>query len=356
MSLERVSVQVDGAAFADWEKVTVHAGIKDKARSCVILMNDRPGAPVWPVVFKSGAKIVVKAGGDLSFTGFVDNREPRLTPENFKVTISARSKAQDAIDSSVDHTKPDYVNTHVAAVAQDQDAFGVGYSIDFKPDNFARWRPNPGHTLFESLEPLCQEEGATMFGQPDGSVKITRAGANPPSQSGALIEGVNLWKMGATFDESGQHSKITEHGQSYKGNGGQAIAISASANNDNVTRTRPLHHHHDRDTDRGRLTKRAKRRRDAEQGEGIRAHGQTRGWRDTGGMLWTPGNKVFVKSPSLALTQDMLIESVAYDQDGKNSGGTIAHLSLVDPRAHGGKGGGVNKSGQAWGFDDSEAS
>ena len=102
------------------------------------------------------------------------------------------------------------------------------------------------------------------------------------------------------------------------------------------------------------MTKRAERRRDKEQGEGTRAEVAVKGFRDDSGALWEPGNKVFVISPSVALSQNMLIETVMYRQTGGESGGSDCALSLVDPRAHGGKGGGVNKSGSEWAFDGSQ--
>lgn len=59
---------------------------------------------------------------------------------------------------------------------------------------------------------------------------------------------------------------------------------------------------------------------------------------DAGKLIWT-------ESPYLDVTQDMLIERVSYDQD---ESGSIATLSLVDPRAHGGKKGKGSKSGKSW--------
>ncbi len=356
MTLETVTVSVGGQNFATWEKITIHAGVKHAVRSLELHIVDQLGAPLAPGVFGAGAFVTATASGDLMFTGYVDRLRPHLDGKTYTAVISARSKGQDALDSSVDHTKPDYVNSNVLSVAQDQDAFGIGFSADFKPDGFDRWRPNVGHTLWEALVPLCEDEGATMSGQPDGSIKITRAGESAEPQGGPIVEGVNLWKGDGDFDLSGQHSVVNEHGQSYKGSGAQAIAIHAVASNDTVTRHRPLHHHHDRQTDRHRALRRAKRRRDKEQGEGKRAPGvHMRGWRDSGGAIWMPGKKVYVKSPSLYLCQYMLIESVLYTQGGKTEEGTFSQLHLVDPRAHGGTGGGVNKSGADWDFDDSAA-
>ncbi len=350
--LETVTISVGGGSIP-FESVKVRASVKEVARVLEFEFADVVGAPTWPGTFAGQPQASVTGGGDLVFTGYVDSRSPRLTAKDYRVNIRARGKGQDMVDCTVDHTRPDYVNQTVLAIAQDQDRFGIGFSADFSPQKIDRWRPNPGETLFHALEPLVEDEGATFFGQADGSVKITKAGASAGSQSGALIEGVNIMSASAHLDDSGQHSIITQHGQSYKGNGKQAIAISAQANNGQISRLRPLDHHHDRETSRDRLKSRAQDRRDREQGEGLRARVEVKGWRDSGGAIWSPGNLVFIKSPSLGLTSNMLIETVVYSQDGKR--GTSCALGLVDARAFGGGGGGVNSSAADWGFDSSDA-
>ena len=353
--LEHVSITIGGAPFTLWDEVVVHASVKETCRSASVTFQDSVATPVWPSLFIGQPAFVVSIADGPIFTGFVERAAPKLTPKTFMVTLSGRTKAADALDCTVDHTKPDYVNSHVLAVAQSQDRFGIGFAADFTPDGFDRWRPNPGDPLFHSLVPLVEEEGATLHGLGDGSIRITRAGESATPQSGALVYGVNIWDLDGEFDTSAQHSLIKCHGQSYKGNGVQNIAIVAEANNALVTRFRPFEEHHDRHTDRDRLKRRAKRRKDKEQGEGVRCSGRLRGWRDPGGGLLTPGKLMFITAPPLALSQYMLIESLTYRQNGKTSGGTIAGLHFVDPRAHGGKAPKVSKSGKAWGFDDSEA-
>jgi prophage tail gpP-like protein len=356
VALEQVTVTVGGSNFTQWESISIHASVKHAARTASIHFVDTVGAPMAQGIFSGSPPITISATGDLLFTGYVDCIEPKLSPTEYVVDISATSKGQDAVDSSVNHTKPDYVNSNVLKVAQDQDQYGINFSCDFSPDGFPRWRPNPGTTLFESLMPLCEDENATMAGQPDGSIKITRAGATAQPQGGYLLEGMNIVDGSATFNTSGQHSKVQVHGQSYKGTGAQSLQIMAEADNSQITRTRPVVEHHDRDTDTARVTRRATRRRDREQGEGIRANiSKLPGWRDSTGMLWTPGNKVYVISPSLYLSQYMLIEQVVYSQSGHEHEGTKCDLHLVDPRAQGGMGGGVNQSGSAWGFGNAAA-
>ncbi len=82
---------------------------------------------------------------------------------------------------------------------------------------------------------------------------------------------------------------------------------------------------------------------------GTTAQITVKGWRDAAGKLWQPGWLIPVHVADLGLAQEMMIESVSYEQQDAGTGdGTVARLSLVDPRAYGGKAGKGGKSNAAW--------
>lgn len=371
MSTEIVTVSVGGLLYRGWETVDIRASVKQAARSFELKIAVEIGANAVASAFQPFTPLTIHSVpvgptgpqnsdlGDLVFTGYVDRYRPHLSAKegggsNAHIMISGRAKGQDVVDSSVEHRKSDYVNKTLLQIARDQDQFGVGFSVGpgLTLEPIDRWRPNPGQPLFDALDELCHDAECTMAGQPDGSILLTRAGAAPPRQ-GAIIEGINLLVGEADLDVSGRHSKVHAHGQAAYGNGAQNTQISVLANDSTVPRNRPLHIHHHRHTSRRRLANKASHHRDHEAGNAIRATPTMQGWRDDGGMLWTPGNKTFVQSPFLAIVQDMLIEGVTYKQSVPE--GTIAKLELVDPRAHGGSKGAVDKSGAAWNMDSSDA-
>jgi prophage tail gpP-like protein len=368
MAGEIVSVVVGGVTYRGFEQVKVRGGVKEAARSFELKVAAEAGPSAVASIFQPFTPVQIFAAmegggsgsddddlGDLVFTGYVDRYRPKLSKSEAHITISGRAKGQDAVDSSVEHRKSDYVNQTSLAIAQDQDIFGIGFSIDagltLTPQD--RWRPNPGQTLFHSLDALSHDDECTMAGQPDGSIKMTQAGVNPPRQPTPLIEGVNILVGEADFNVSGRHSSVNVHGQAAYGNGAQNTQISATATDQTVPRTRPIHIHHHHHTDQGRISRKATHHRDHEAGNAIKATITAQGWHDDSGMLWTPGNVVWTESPFLALAQDMLIEAVEYMQDDKE--GSLTKLELVDPRAHGGQGGGVNQSGKSWNMDSSDA-
>jgi prophage tail gpP-like protein len=355
MQTETVTVVVGNQRYDSWISVNVRGSVKEAARSIKLVVAAEFGADQVAQAFKDQTPIAAYAGSDLIFTGYVDDLQPELGPDGpSTITISGRSKGADAIDCSADHTKPDYVGKTLHEIAKDQDVFGIGFTTDTKFDPIDRFRFNPGESLFRGLEILARDHGVTLAGQPDGGVKFTTAGAVPPRQPGFLAQGVNIQRGSSSHNSANRHSNVHVHGQSYKGVGKQNTAIDAEAKDKTVKRVRPVHVLHKGHATDKRVKKHAEHRRNREAGGGLTAIITTPGWRDETGALWTPGNKVWVSSPFLMISQDMLIEAADYLQDGEQEGTRVV-LNLVDPRAHGGKAPKVNKSDSTWDMDDSDA-
>ncbi len=344
---EDIAVTIGGQSFRRWKKLGMKASVKDAARTFDLDGSLRLGGGDAAQVFPP-APVVITVAGVSFFTGAVDRYRPKLTATEVSMALSGRSKGADAVDSSADHTKGDYVGKTLLQVAQDQDAFGIGFTADFAMTPIDRTRPNIGESLFEFLCAHVDNEMCTMAGQGDGSIKFTRAGASAKRQPGRIVEGFNYFEGTADHDWAKRHSECHVHGQSHKGSGSSATQLHAVEKDASVTRHRPLHVVHPGHTDSDRVTKRAKNHLDAAAGEGTRLPYRASTWRDSGGALYMPGNLIWVEAPSLSIVQDMLIESCSWEADGKD--GEHVDLDLVDPKAHGGQGGkGVNKSASVWG-------
>lgn len=350
MPAEFVAVEVGGTRYSGWESVSAQASVKEACRSVTLTVDAAFGNEATLALFQLFTPIRVYGGSDLIFTGYIDSRRTRCDMQNGQIEIGARAKGQDAVDCSCVHETGRFENRSPLDIAKELDTFGVGFSSDVDLEKIPEFQLQPGESLFRCVERLCRDQGATLAGQPDGSVRLTKAGQTAKRQPGALRQGVNIKVGESNFDGSNRHSKIIARGQSYDGHGDGALRIEVVAQDSTVPRARPLIHVQDGNTDMTRLSARAKNRRDKAQGEGVRATIVTAGWRDDAGTLWTPGAKVWTESSFLGLAQDMLIESIDYRQDAEE---TLASLSLVDPRAHGGASGSVGRasgSTGAWAF------
>jgi prophage tail gpP-like protein len=198
----------------------------------------------------------------------------------------------------------------------------------------------PGETVFRLLERLCRQQGLVMTGQPDGSIKFTKTA---PGMHAALIEGINCKGLEADHNWAGRHSHVIARGQRASGVGTSSLQIEQLAQDSAVNRYRPVVMVVDGDTDPQRAQQAAKWRQAREAGHSLKATIRVQSFRDDGGTLWTPGNLVPVDSDFLGIQGVMAVERVHWSQS--RAAGSVSTLSLCDPRALGGEGGGSAPGG-----------
>ena len=205
--------------------------------------------------------------------------------------------------------------------------------------------------MFQFLERYARAQHVALAARADGGIKFWTA-EKPARHAGALEEGRNMLRAEAEHDWRGRHSHYAVRGQRALGTSLDAMEIEAVARDETVPRWRPTIIVVEEDIDDERAKKRARTHRDRAAGRSLSARVHVQGFRDDAGTPWEPGRLIHVHSPALAITQDMLIETVRFEQD---NGGSKAELSLVDARAYAGKAGRGSKSGESWKQDDSEA-
>jgi prophage tail gpP-like protein len=350
MGEELVTVSAGGQTWTAFRRVMVQASLKEAARSfhLDIAAEASPGDAM--AAFYAGSEVEILFNGELALRGYVDRYQPKISEHaSAEIVVSGRSRSQDLIDSSAVHKTGRFENKDPEEIGQELDQAGVGIKTDQKLDKVPVYQITQGETVFRCLERLCRSQGVTMSGQPDGSILITKASSK--RHAGGLFHPGNIKAADADHNWSGRHSKVIVRGQRPFGSGDDSLAIEAASEDATVGRHRPVIVVQDEDTDKPRAKKRAKNRRDKEAGNALKAHVTVQGFRDDDGTLWTPGFLVWTESRFLALAQDMVIESVKFEQDRKN--GSIAVLGLTDPRAHGGKTKG-GKSGKDWSTDAGE--
>lgn len=332
--------------YTGFESVTVHAAVNKAARTFQAVLAAELGASATNAIFSTDSNVSITTNGEVLFTGIIDQKEAEIEPESASITISGRSLSADLIDSSAMHETGYFENQDPLQIAQAiSQGIGAQWQSDQPLDKLDQYKLQWGETCYRCVEKMIRDQGLTITGTKDGNALITKAGTK--RQSGMLIEGENIKRGSAIYNNSNRHSKITVRGQRPVGHGDQNLEIEATEQDSGVQRYRPILIVQDNDTTQQRAQKRAKNRKDRAAGNARKATILVQGFHDDSGQLWEPGNLVFTDSPFLDLAQDMLIESVEYRQDDK---GSVCTLSLVDPRAYGGEGsaGSGNKSGGEW--------
>ncbi|MBN9459063.1 MAG: hypothetical protein J0I54_20715 [Bosea sp.] len=360
---ENVSIMVGGEPWPDWESLTWTAAINEAARSLTLdVAPDNANLEKIHAYFSGRAPIVVRsshvdgAEGDLVFTGKLDSKMPGMTSGRRSFRIAARGTGAALVDNAAVHSTGRFRSMTPKQIAEALDETNCRIVADTGAGIvIPRFQITPGETVFAALERMTRDRRLTLRGEADGAVAITK-GATGRRHAGGLIEGRTLGDSSATHDFSKRHHKYIVRGQSPDGTGADSTEIEEQSEDDGVEgpRTRVLIA--DKDLQKSDAKEYAQHLRDRAAGNALKASLEQPGWRDEAGTLWTPGNLVWVESPWLDVRQDLLIERVSGTQtksDG-NGGGSKASLSLVDPRAYGGKKGKGNKSGSSWTMSEDE--
>lgn len=344
MQEEFVTVVAGGANWSAFRRVMVRAAFNEGARSFHIDIAAEPVPSAAFAAFGAGQQISILFTGDLVLAGYVDRYQPKIGEHNqAEIAVSGRSKSQDLIDSSGKHKTGRFDNKTIVEIMKEVNTTSAEITTDQELEKIPFYQLVQGETIFRLGEKLARSQGLTLTGDPDGKLRVTKAGSQ---RNGPIIEGQNMKIGEADHNWSGRHSKIIVRGQRPFGHGEEALEIEAIATDSAVKRERPVIVIADDDTDKKRAKKRANTRRDREAGNSLKANVTLEAFHDDGGKLWTPGALTFLESPFLAIQQDMLIESATYTQD--RDSGSLCVLGLVDPRAYGGKGGKGGSAGDGW--------
>jgi len=352
---EIVSVEVDGVRYTAFVRAQARAGYKEAARAFELRIAAELGASATHAVFRAGAEVSVYSNDDLLLTGFVDQKRPHYSARNAHMVITGRSKSGDLIDSDPDHGTGHFENKDPAEIgAELAEGYGATFRTDQTLSKLESYQLTPGASIFREIEKMARRQGMTLSGTADGDILITKPDGSK-RHAGGVFEGQNLLVGNADHNWSNRHSRYSFKGQRILGHGARRLHMVATSKDGAVKRKRHKTVIHDDDGPIDDLKERATNRRNRAAGEALKATISTAGFRDQAGKIWEPGYLVWVESPYLDIAQDMLIEAVDYSSGPE---GSLALLSLVDPRAFGGKGAGGgkgNKSGSEYEIDDSEA-
>ncbi len=335
MRTEDVTLTVGGSALRGFQEVNITRSAEDAA----IPFGMKATNPSWTAdafALRMGAAVQIRAGSDLMADGYIDDYAgDHGEGGSHEVRVSGRSKSQDVVDCPPAKHKTGRVeNKTLLQAANEFDEFGVGFTSDVELKPIEKIQRNPTETVFQTLERHARREGLLLMGEPDGKVKITKAGAK--RIAGALVEGsppIKSFKV--HFTAKGKHSPVIARGQRTTGTDKRSMRQEIQEFDPTVGRYRPIILFVEGDADDEKLKKRARWESSRRGGASCSVSVTVFGWRDQSGKLWEPTRLMAIKFPSERIDQDMTLSSVTFKQSIKD--GTIAELEFVDPRSLGGK-------------------
>jgi len=330
-----VSLAVDGVDYSGWQDVNVTFSIETIANSFDLKLTDRTND--FTTSFFDGDACSVKLGGETVITGFIDNFEPSLSPDQHDIRATGRDATGDLVDCSAVHNPGEWRGrTALQIVTALCAPFGIAVTTQADIGrSFASFKLQEGETAFEAIDRLCKARALLPISDGRGGLVLMRSGSNAPRIDAGLEEGLNIKRCSGFFSMLDRYSEIIVKGQQPQLDGmtaDQASGPSARATDPTVKRYRPFIIIAEDENDGLTLEDRATWEASVRAGRSRRAEVTVAGWRNRAGQLWRPNTIVPVHAPTIGVSQDMLITTAALHrgEDGSETTLSLAHPKSFD--------------------------
>jgi prophage tail gpP-like protein len=331
MPSEHVSLLIGGHSHSDWESYSIDSNLMTPADAWQVSLGIEQ-QPI-PDSVKPGAPVQVQVGGVTVLSGLVDDVELTVSKNEHSLRLSGRDGAAVLVDCSA----PIFVSRQIdLAEVVNKLVKPLGITkvrIDGK-GAFEKVSAEPGETAWDVLAHAAEANGLWPWFEPDGTLVI--GGANPATPVVADLimtysgKGNNLKSLSRSESIANRHSEITVLGQSHgtETNDGKN-AILGKATDAGMTTYRPqIIVDSEADSPKVALQRARKLLADGRL-EGYTLNAQVVGHRiKPGGILWTPGQRIHVKSEPHGIDGVFLLMGRTFKLDRVN--GTTTDLLLKE--------------------------
>jgi prophage tail gpP-like protein len=343
MAYEQIKVSADGYQYEGWESVQIISELEmpwiDFTLSTTEIAEPgdwgKPGHSIfrkWN--FPPGTNIEIFATGDFVIAGIVYAYMPSADPDRHMVTVNGSTKGRNWAESSVDHKTGNWENTTDAQIIQDlAKPYNARILDETKPEKVPYWQVRQGATNYAETVRLLSDFQKMLSHDKDGMV-VTDGSAIPYStvQAG-IIQGENVLRMSAVLQTLGFY-RTDVVGQKVVGIGEQEFNIKGTAIDPSKMADRRKRLIAQRDLTPSLAARRAEWEMMRQSGHELEATFLVPGWRDQHGQFWRPNSDVYVWAPMMQIDCVLRVKRVILSQTIAQ--GTVAEITLVDPRAYGG--------------------
>jgi prophage tail gpP-like protein len=331
MPSENVSLLIGGNSHGDWESYSIDSNLQTPADAWQVTLGITQQA--IPDSIRPGSPVQVKIGGETVLTGLVDDVELTVSNREHSLRLSGRDGAAVLVDCSA----PIFVSRQVdLAEVVNKLVKPLGITKVRIDGNaaFEKVNAEPGETAWDVLSHAAEAAGLWPWFEPDGTLVI--GGANPTTPIVADLimnysgQGNNLMSLGRSESIANRYSEITVLGQSHgtETNDGKN-AILGKATDAGMTTYRP-HIIVDSEADSQKVALQRARKLLADgRLDGYTLNAGVAGHRiNANGALWTPGQRVHVKSEPHGIDGVFLLMGRTFKRDRAN--GTTTDLLLKE--------------------------
>lgn len=327
---------VDGTEYRGWKTIRVSRALDALAGAYSLEITERTdhAAMAWPI--QPGASCRVLIDGEPVITGFVDSGRLAFGESSHTVSVDGRDATADLVDCAAPDEPGEWSGLPLAEFCR---RMAKPYGLDVvdqagNAGSFSVLKIQTGESCFEAMERAARQCGVVLTSDGSGRLVIARPGQT--SAVVALEEGKNVKGAEVTVDHKDRFSSYTVKGQAQGSNDGWGETVSgvrAVAKDSGVRRHRPLVLVAEQQATAGSAAKRAQWECAVRAGKSAAVSVAVQGWRQgPGGPLWTCGDLVNVKLPTLRLEETLVLGALEFrlsDRDGQ-----ISRLTLKRPDAY----------------------
>jgi len=302
-----IRLAIGGLVHDTWDGWSIESDLLTPADAFELELHTK-NATRLPEVIKEGAPCSLTLDGDRVLTGQIDEFEHDISRRGISMRINGRDLAAPLVDCS-----SPFVSMREATLAQilDQVVKPLGaYKVEIRADQAKsrrRVQIEPGQTAWEALLQVAEANGLWPWVEPDGRLIIGGPDYTTPPV-GALVmreDGVgnNVERLAVRRSIANRYSQITvlgQHGQ-YANDGldTKRSHLRSQVQDETLARRgifRPKVVVDSSSESQDMATTRARKLLADSRLEGFEIRAVVKGHRADNGQVWTPGQRVYVRS------------------------------------------------------------
>ena len=335
---DRVELLVGGKTHGDWERYSVESDLLTPADAWHVSLGLQDQCLPDDVV--EGAEVEVRVDGERAMVGHIDEIEEQLGKHEHTISLSGRDGAAVLVDCSApifvvrDLSLAEVVVKVVRPLGITQIKINADNTLIRKKINV-----NPGDTAWEVLRNAAEASGLWPWFTPDGTLVIGGPDYSTPPVATLIMrrdgEGNNVERMSVRRSMHDRFSEVTVFGQTH-GTGFEEgkHALKGGYRDDRVKWYRPkIVTDSEADStqiciDRARKLISDSRVKAFTLTAVVKGHRIVAPGQPADGKLWSPGQRVYVKSEPHNL--DGIYFLMGRKFIGGRTGGAMTELTLKD--------------------------
>lgn len=296
---ERLTLTVGGVTHSDWERFSVDASFLTPANAWQLDLGIRSAS--LPAEVVAGSRAVLSASGETIMTGYIDDISHIVTRGQHLLALSGRDDAAMLVDCSApvftmqNMTLDEVINKIVKPFGITRTSVRADTST--APKKFSI---TPGETAWDALQKAAEVNGLWPWIEPDGTLVIGGPdySAEPVATLVMQRDGTgNVLSLRHNTSIAGRYSEVTVLAQGHGTAEHDGVHNRKGTARDNAfTLYRPLiREMGDTDSD-AEATARARKLLSDARLKALTITVTVRGMRTEAGKLWTPGQRVALRS------------------------------------------------------------